>query len=136
MPIYHVSDFTDAHWNILRPKALNLGELLKSFLQDNQHCVMSITQLSELRLNILSNPFMRMEEIGSVDKNPLLACLMTKLLTLQTTLKNHILLTQEYLVCARKRLDGIYKGLSPNRGFLEAANRIVLSFGKVGSQEE
>jgi hypothetical protein len=103
---------------------------MKNFLSDFHKCVLSIRQLKLLRLNILSNPFMRMEEIGSEDKTPLLACLMTKLLTLQSILKSHIMLTQEYLTCARKRLDGVYKGLSRNKGYLEEANKIVLQIGQ------
>lgn len=114
----------------MRPKALQIGAHMKTFLSDFHKCVLSIRQLKNLRLNILSNPFMRMEEIGTEDKTPLLACLMTKLLTLQSILKNHIMLTQEYLIAARKRLDGVYKGLSRNRGFLEEANRLILQIGQ------
>jgi hypothetical protein len=116
--IQYVSDLTEHSWNILRDRALTIGSLIKTFLSEFNRCVLSVNQLKEIKVNILNNPFMRMEEIGSEDKTPLLACLMTKLLTIHSILKNHIMLTQEYLICARKRLDGVYKGLSKNRGFL------------------
>jgi hypothetical protein len=64
--------------------------------------------------------------MGSEDKTPLLLSIFIKQFTLQSILKNHIILTQEYLLNAKRRLDEISKGWPQNKGFLEVAYKILL----------
>jgi hypothetical protein len=64
--------------------------------------------------------------MGSEDKTPLLLSIFIKQLALQSILKNHLILTQEYLLNAKKRLDEISKERPQNKGFLEIAYKILL----------
>lgn len=78
----------------------------------------TVKELKTIKRNILDHPFMRVEEMGSEDKNPLLLLIFLKQFTLQSIIKNHILLTQEYLMNTKRRLDEISKMWPQNKGFL------------------
>lgn len=100
-----MNDLSEVSWQQLKNKVTNIGERVRTFLSDHNLSIMSIKTLKQLKTNIVDNPFMRLEEVGVEDKTPLLTSLLTKQLTLQSILKNHIIFTQEYLIGARKKLD-------------------------------
>lgn len=114
-----MNDLNELAWQQLKVKISDIGDRVRKFLQDHNLSVMSIKKLKQLKINIIDNPFMRLEEVGTEDKTPLLTSLLTKQLTLQSILKSHIMLTQEYLVGARKKLDEVYGKMERNKGFLE-----------------
>lgn len=64
--------------------------------------------------------------MGSEDKNPLLLLIFLKQFTLQSIIKNHIILAQEYLMNAKRRLDEISRMWPQNKGFLEKAYKVLL----------
>lgn len=55
---------------------------------------MNINELRIIKTQYLDDPFMRVEEINSEDKSPLLLTLFAKQMTLQQILRNHIFLCQ------------------------------------------
>ena len=77
-------------------------------------------------MNLLDNPFMRVEEMQTEDKTPLLLSIFIKQLTLQQILRCHIFFSQEYLLNSKKRLDSISVKMPQQRGYLEGVYKILL----------
>lgn len=48
----------------------------------------------KIKVQLLDDPFMRVEELNSEDKTPLLLVIFIKQLTLQQILKNHVYFSQ------------------------------------------
>jgi hypothetical protein len=71
-----------------------------------------------IKFAILDHPQMRVEEVNSEDKTPLLLTIFLKQMTLQQILRNHIFLSQEYLLNTKKRLDNISQKMVYQRGYL------------------
>jgi hypothetical protein len=126
IPMSHFNDITEALWEQNKAKALNIKPMVVEFFSNLGNTIHSSDTLKFIKRNLLDHPFMRVEEMGSEDKTPLLLSIFIKQFTLQSILKNHIILTQEYLLNAKRRLDEISKGWPQNKGFLEVAYKILL----------
>ena len=79
---------------------------------------------------------MRVEELNSEDKTPLLLVIFIKQLTLQQILKNHIYFSQEYLMKTKNRLDNISSKMPQQKGFLEGVYKIILLRNFGGNKHE
>lgn len=126
IPLNHFNEITEVLWQQQIPKALNIRQKVVDFFSNLNTTVLSIDDLKQTKFDLLDHPFMRVEEMGSDDKTPLLLSIFIKQLCLQSILKNHLILTQEYLLNAKKRLDEISKGWPTNKSFLEVAYKILL----------
>jgi hypothetical protein len=72
----------------------------------------------KIKIHLLDDPFMRVEEINTEDKTPLLLVIFIKQMTLQQILKNHIYFSQEYLMNTKRKLDNISSKMPQKKGFL------------------
>ncbi len=72
----------------------------------------------KIKIHLLDDPFMRVEEINTDDKTPLLLVIFIKQMTLQQILKNHIYFSQEYLMNTKRKLDNISSKMPQKKGFL------------------
>ena len=82
------------------------------------NAVLSINELMKIKIHLLDDPFMRVEEIKTEDKTPLLLVIFIKQMTLQQILKNHIYFSQEYLMNTKRKLDNISSKMPQKKGFL------------------
>lgn len=80
----------------------------------------------KIKIQLLDDPFMRVEEINTEDKTPLLLVIFIKQMTLQQILKNHIYFSQEYLMNTKRKLDNISSKMPQKKGFLEGVYKILL----------
>ena len=64
------------------------------------------------------------------DKTPLLLFIFIKQFLFQSIIKNHIILTQEYLGLSKNKLDLISKEWPTNQRFLEGAYKVLLLKGR------
>ena len=126
LPIPNLNAITETVWNTHKHLLTDLKARVSEFFSNLTTTVLSIDELKEIKANFLDNPFMRVEEVSVDDKTPLLVFIFVKQFALQSILKNHIILTQEYLELAKKKLDEISKGWPVNRGFLEGAYKVLL----------
>ena len=118
IPIGHFNEISEALWEERKPKALLIRQKVVEFFSNLGTTIHNNDTLKDIKHQLLDHPFMRVEEMGSEDKTPLLLSIFIKQFALQSILKNHIILTQEYLLNAKKRLDEISKGWPVNKGFL------------------
>ena len=118
IPIGHFHEISEALWEEHKPKALLIRQKVVEFFSNLGTTIHNNDTLKDIKHQLLDHPFMRVEEMGSEDKTPLLLSIFIKQFALQSILKNHIILTQEYLLNAKKRLDEISKGWPVNKGFL------------------
>jgi hypothetical protein len=79
---------------------------------------MTINDIRHIKSHFLDDPFMRVEEMNSEDKSPLLLTLFAKQMALQQILRNHIFLCQEYLLNTKKRLDNVSRKIVYQKGYL------------------
>lgn len=64
------------------------------------------------------------------DKTPLLLFIFAKQFLLQSLIKNHVILAQEYLGNAKGKLDKLSKEWPSNQKFLEGAYKVLLLRGR------
>ena len=115
---------------------LNLKERIQGYFTNLSNSVLSINELKSIKTRFIDNPFFRIDEILGDDKTPLLLFIFVKQFLLQSLIKNHVMLAQEYLSNAKGRVDNISKGWSSNQKFLEGAYKVLLLRGRDGDSME
>lgn len=116
---------------------LSLKQRVSHFLNNIESSGHSNVELIKIKTQLLDDPFMRVEELNSEDKTPMLLVIFIKQLTLQQILKNHIFFSQEYLMNTKRKLDKISSKMPPQKGFLEGVYKVILlrSFGAKGDDK-
>jgi hypothetical protein len=84
---------------------------------------------------VLSHPFMRSDEMQTEEKTFLLLLIFIKQLNLQQILRNHMYLSQEYIINCKGRLDELSSKMSHQRSFLEGVYKILLLKPSIESRE-
>ena len=113
-----LNSITDTFYNDHIGKLDNLKDRLSTFFSSLSGSDLSINDLRILKTNYLDDPFMRVDDINSEDKTPLLLNLLVKQITLQQILRSHIYLAQEYLLNTKRRLDNISRKMVYHKGYL------------------
>lgn len=94
IPITNLNSISEAFYEQFKDRLTNLKEKVAQFFSNLSGSDLSINDLRTLKTHFLDDPFMRVEEVGSEDKTPLLLNLLVKQITLQQILRNHIYLAQ------------------------------------------
>lgn len=97
---------------------MELKPRISQFLSNIDSSQLNIKELMKIKIQLLDDPFMRVQEMHSQDKTPLLLVIFIKQLTLQQILKNHIYFSQQYLMTTKKKLDNISSKMPQQKGFL------------------
>ena len=126
LPFTSLESITESSWATHKHLLQNLKERVTSFFSNLTTTRLSILQLKTIKIHFLDNPFMRVDEIAENDRTPLLLFVFIKMFTVQSMIKNHILLTQEYLQQTKTKLDKLSSNWIFNKGFLEGAYRLLL----------
>lgn len=126
MPFTTLSSISETFYDDHRSKLDNIKEKLSNFFSSLSGSDLSINDLRILKTNYLDDPFMRVDDMNSDDKTPLLLNLLVKQITLQQILRSHIYLAQEYLLNTKRRLDNISRKMVYHKGYLEGVYKILL----------
>lgn len=94
IPLTNLNAINDEFFNLYKDRMMNLKERATTFFSTLAGSDMTITDLRIIKTAFLDDPFMRVEEMNSEDKSPLLLTLFAKQMTLQQILRNHIFLGQ------------------------------------------
>lgn len=126
IPLLTLAAINDAFFDQHKHRLVGLKEKVTHFFSTLSGSDLSINELRGIKTQFLDDPFMRVEELNSEDKSPLLLTLFVKQMTLQQILRNHIFLAQEYLLNTKKRLDNISQKMVYQKGYLEGVYKILL----------
>ena len=126
IPFTTLNSITDEFYDEHKAKLDNIKERVSTFFSSLSGSDLSVNDLRVLKTNYLDDPFMRVEDMNSDDKTPLLINLLVKQITLQQILRSHIYLAQEYLLNTKKKLDNISKKMVYHKGYLEGVYKILL----------
>ena len=126
IPFTTLNSITDEFYDEHKAKLDNIKERVSTFFSSLSGSDLSVNDLRVLKTNYLDDPFMRVEDMNSDDKTPLLINLLVKQITLQQILRSHIYLAQEYLLNTKRRLDNISKKMVYHKGYLEGVYKILL----------
>jgi hypothetical protein len=126
VPFTNLASITEAFYEQHKHRLANIKDKVSLFFSNLSGSDLSVNDLRILKSNFLDDPFMRIDDMNSDDKTPILLNLLVKQITLQQILRNHIYLAQEYLLNTKRRLDHISRKMVYHKGYLEGVYKILL----------